>query len=394
MPAPVCDRDAAGAVEAEPDGDPRLGGRAQVADARGPPAAATGAGRSSSARERLDEQVVVDPVADRDPDPVVVGADDEPLPEQRVAERRARPRPGRRGSSRARRAAARPIARSADGEPLALLDHRPARRAARRARRPRARPRASRPAPAPGARSARRRRRARRARSRSARRRARRPSRTCAARSRRRRAAGSRSRRSTRSTPRRRRAAARRAAARSSPSGLFGRQVKVSDRVVVADLGARELRGDAVERVGRRGRDRDRVAGPGEAARAEQDQVVGADAEHDLVGVDAVVVGDRAAQLVVAAGRVAADRRRARRRSSRAASTGAAAAACSGRSGRPARGRSRRAGRPRRSAAPRCRRGTRARAASSPHRRRVRGHPLGGGERLDRRPEQREPLGA
>ena len=77
-------------------------------------------------------------------------------------------------------------------------------------------------------------------------------------------------------------------------------------RVVVADLGARELRRDPVERVGRRGRDRDRVARPGERARAEQDQVVGADAEHDLVGIDAGVVGDRAAQ-----------RRRSRRAGSR-----------------------------------------------------------------------------
>ena len=82
----------------------------------------------------------------------------------------------------------------------------------------------------------------------------------------------------------------------SSPVGLFGRQAKVSTGIVVADLGAGELRRDAEERIRRRRRDRDRVAGPGERARAEQDQVVGARAEHDVLGLDARVVGDRAAQ--------------------------------------------------------------------------------------------------
>ncbi len=80
------DADAARAVEPEPHRDPRLRGRAQVPDA--PP----GRGRDGRrpvehAGERLDEQVVVLAVADRDPDPVVVRAHDQPLPEQRVAER-------------------------------------------------------------------------------------------------------------------------------------------------------------------------------------------------------------------------------------------------------------------------------------------------------------------
>ena len=66
-------------------------------------------------------------------------------------------------------------------------------------------------------------------------------------------------------------------------------------RVDVADLRARELRGDPKERIGRRLRDGDRVARAGVGPRAEQDQVVGARAEHDVLRFDARVVGDRAA---------------------------------------------------------------------------------------------------
>ena len=86
---------------------------------------------------------------------------------------------------------------------------------------------------------------------------------------------------------------------------LAGRVVRPAGegehRVDVSDLGARELRRDAKERVGRRGRDGDRVAGPRISPRAEQDQVVGARAEHDVLRLHTGVVRDRAAQLAVAA---------------------------------------------------------------------------------------------
>ena len=49
--------------------------------------------------------------------------------------------------------------------------------------------------------------------------------------------------------------------------------------------------------------------GAGVGARTEQDQIVGAGAEHDVLRLDAGVVGDRTAELAVAAGRVAADAR-------------------------------------------------------------------------------------
>ena len=60
-------------------------------------------------------------------------------------------------------------------------------------------------------------------------------------------------------------------------------------RVVVADRCARELGGDAIERIRRLVGDRDDVAGAGERARDEQDQVVGARAEHDVLRRDAGV---------------------------------------------------------------------------------------------------------
>ena len=120
--------------------DPRLGSRAQVRErcARRPPPPARGgraAARASrrTGRRRPRSRIVIR-IA------VVVGAHDEPLPQQRVAERAPVRRPGRRGSSPCDGSGSSPIARSARREPLALLDHRRARRAARRARRPRARP--------------------------------------------------------------------------------------------------------------------------------------------------------------------------------------------------------------------------------------------------------------
>ena len=222
------DADAARAVEREPHRDAASrrsraacgrAGRRRGATGDGPVEHAARAPRRAGRRPR---------VAHRDRgSPSAIGAHDEPLPEQRVAERRPvldrdeeevrvrRERLEAERPQRSQRAARAPRPPAPD-------------RGARRARRARAPPRASRRARAPGVRSARRPSRARRARSRCARRRARRPSRRCAARSRRRRAGRPPSRRCTRSTPRRRRAGARRAAAASSPVGLFGRQAKVS----------------------------------------------------------------------------------------------------------------------------------------------------------------------
>ena len=112
MPAPVSTRTRLAPSSAEPHAR-CASRRSRAGGARGaPPASATGAGRSSIARERLDEQVVVLAVADRDPDR-----------RRRTRARRApaaaarrrargRPRPGRRGSSPAT-AAARARARAA-----------------------------------------------------------------------------------------------------------------------------------------------------------------------------------------------------------------------------------------------------------------------------------------
>ena len=67
----------------------------------------------------------------------------------------------------------------------------------------------------------------------------------------------------------------------------------MSAGVVVADLRACEQRGEPEERVRRLVGNRDGVARPGERARDEQDQVVGARAEHDVLRLDARVLGDR-----------------------------------------------------------------------------------------------------
>ena len=93
-----------GAVEREPDADPRLGRRAQVADA----AAAGGGDRRGPVErtgERLEQQVVVLAVADGDADAVGEDADDDAGAKQRLIEGgRLRGR-ARRGSSRATEAA-------------------------------------------------------------------------------------------------------------------------------------------------------------------------------------------------------------------------------------------------------------------------------------------------
>ena len=140
MPAPVSHAHAARAVEAEPHGDARLRGRAQVAHAaarRARRRARAGRARARASRRagrRRSRSRIVIRIA------VVVGADDEPLAQQRVAERaavldrheeevrvrRQRLEPDR--AQRRRRAARAP--RSPASRP-----------AARRARRSRARPR-------------------------------------------------------------------------------------------------------------------------------------------------------------------------------------------------------------------------------------------------------------
>ena len=102
------------------------------------------------------------------------------------------------------------------------------------------------------------------------------------------------SRRCTRSTPRRRRAAARRAAGRARPSGCSGGRRTSATGSSSPTSAPGELRGDAIERIRRRRRDRDRVARTRRTRVRKEDQVVGARAEHDVLRLDAVVVGDRA----------------------------------------------------------------------------------------------------
>ena len=234
----------------------------------------------------------------------------------RAAGRRPRGRAPRRGSRRAKTRTTQPERSSAAAERVRLGDGheeevrrataaargraraarrraaraprpRPRRRAARRARRARARRRASRPGTAPGGGSARRRSRRRRARSRRGRRPARTPSRTCAARRRRRRAgptavspAYSQYASSTTSG----RAAGR---STSAPLGLCGRQQNVttgSSSPTSAPASSAAMRNSGY--VGSSAI-ATRSPGPGEGARAEQDQVVGARAEDDVLRADA-----------------------------------------------------------------------------------------------------------
>ena len=276
---------------------PRLGGRAQVRARARPPRAATGDGPVEHARERLDEQVVVLAVAHRDAD--------------RRRRTRARRGPGAAARRRARApsstgtkrkfacdgSGSSPSARSARREPLALLDHRRRRRAATASA-----------ASASAAESVETGAGAWRAFSSAAS--SRDGERVADARARER----ERLRERAQHDRRRRRAAARAVSpqyskyassttsGRASGSGLelAGRVVRAAGErratgLVVADLGARR----AARRCGRADRSAPRgiaivSPGPGERARAEQDQVVGAGAEHDVLGLDAVVVGDRA----------------------------------------------------------------------------------------------------
>ena len=187
-------------------------------------------------------------------------------------------------------------------EPLALGDRRgDVGRRPPRDRRARAPPRSSTPARAAGARSARRRAPSRRFRSRHAPTRARTPSRTSGRRSRLRRSAGAPSRppysKYASSTTRGRAAGM----STIAPDGLCGRQTKVSTGSVVADVGAGDPGGDAVERVRRLVAIATRSPGAGVGPRAQHQDVVGSRAEHDVLRLDAVVVGDCAQELREAA---------------------------------------------------------------------------------------------
>ena len=78
-------------------------------------------------------------------------------------------------------------------------------------------------------------------------------------------------------------------------------------RVVVGDVRAGQVRGDAEERVRRLVGDGHAVARAGEGSGAEEDEIVGPGAQHDVLGLDAGVAGDRRGQLRVAAVRVVLD---------------------------------------------------------------------------------------
>ena len=80
-------------------------------------------------------------------------------------------------------------------------------------------------------------------------------------------------------------------------------------RIVVPDGRAGETAGDSVERIRRLVRDRHHVAVAGERARDEQDQIVGARTEDDVLRLDARVRGDRRDQLRIAAVRILVDAR-------------------------------------------------------------------------------------
>ena len=387
-PGPGLDPDARRSVEREPHREPRLGGRAQHACAA--PALRRDRRRAvEDARQRLDERVVVHLVEHRDANRLRIGAHDHALAQQLVAERAP---VGHRdveevGVRRQRLEAERAQARR---EPLALLDdRRDIGRRGERGERERGRQRRDR-----GRRLAvvqlggdiRRRERVADARTREREDLRERPQHDHAV-------VEQRHRRHARVLEVRLVDDERpRLGQRVERAGRVVRPARErQDRRVVADLRPRQLRRDAIERVRRGRRDRDPVAGAGERAGAEQDQVVGARAEDDVLGLDAVVVGDRPAQLPVAARRVAAhageragDRpgpRRRQRQRRRVLVEAQHLRRVDARERGDLVGRR----------SPACRPGTPARALSSPHRLGVRRHVLGGGERLDRRPDAASP---
>ena len=147
-------------------------------------------------------------------------------------------------------------------------------------------------------------------------------------------------------------------------AGCPGRQQNVSTGVVVADRRARELRPRPEERIRRLAAgSRRRRRGRRTTRATQQDQVVGAGAEHDVLRLDARVRGDRLVDARIAAVRVRVDLARAPARSRRDASSAAAAAARCRRSGRSRPGRGPRGARAPRSTAPTRTAGTRAASA-------------------------------
>ena len=115
--------------------------------------------------------------------------------------------------------------------------------------------------------------------------------------------------------------------------GIVGPAADRQHRVLVADLCTRDPDGDLEHRVGRIVRDRNAIARAGERARDEQDQVVRARTEHDVLRRDACVAGDRLLEPRIAAVRIGVDPRELFRRALRHASRAAAEATCSRRSG-------------------------------------------------------------
>ena len=197
-----------------------------------------------------------------------------------------------------------PSARSSPREAFALLDHRGDVGRRPRARRARARPRASRRAPAPGVRAARRRCRARRADSRCARRRA--PNAFENVRM----TITPSSSSGTAVSPAYSKYASSTTSGRAAGSGrevaerVARAAAERQSRRVVADRRAGELGCDAEERIGRIRRHRHDVAGARERAGAQEDEVVAARAEHDVLRLDAGVGGDRLVDAGIAAVRI------------------------------------------------------------------------------------------
>ena len=80
-------------------------------------------------------------------------------------------------------------------------------------------------------------------------------------------------------------------------------------RVLIADLGACDPNGDLEHRIGRVVRDRDAVSRTGEGTGDEQDQVVRARTEDDVLRRNTRVVGDRLLEPGIAAVRIRVDAR-------------------------------------------------------------------------------------
>ncbi len=266
--------------------------------------------------EGLDREVVVSPVADRDPDPVVVGAHDEPLAEQPRRELAA-VRDGHEEEVRIRRERREPDRGQRAGEPLALLDHRAhVRRRGERRHRQGRRERRDRRRRLPGVQLGRH---------------VHGGERVADPRTGEREGLRERPQHDHAVVEQRHRGLAEvlevrlvdderprlgqrahRAVRAVRPAG------ERQDGALVSGLGARQQSREPVQRISGVVGDRDRVARARIAARAEQDQVVGPDPEHDVVRLDAVVAGDRLAQLAVAARRIAVDRRQGARDRTRA----------------------------------------------------------------------------